>query len=56
MGLKFGEQMGALEMVEGMQVKFGKGELRIPRNAAKGAAEIEVARDGRRGKIPCAEI
>jgi len=56
MGLKFGEQMGALEMAEGMKGKFSKGELRIPRNAAKGVAEMEIARDSRRGKILCAEM
>jgi hypothetical protein len=43
-------------MVEGIQDKFCKKVLRIPRNAAKGAVEIEVARDTRRGKILCAEI
>jgi len=43
-------------MVEGMQENFNKGELRFPRNAAKEAAEIEVASDSTRGKILCAEI
>jgi hypothetical protein len=56
MELKSGEQTGSLEIVEGKQGKFCKKVLRIPRNAAKGAVEIEVARDTRRGKILCAEI
>jgi hypothetical protein len=43
-------------MLEGIQGKFSKKVLRIPRNAAKGAPEMEVARDSRRGKILCAEI
>lgn len=43
-------------MVEGIQKKFSKKVPRIPRNAAKGVAEIEVARDSRRGKILCPGI
>jgi len=38
-------------MVEGIQEKFCKKVLKIPRSAAKGAVEIKVARDSRRGKI-----
>jgi hypothetical protein len=37
-----------LEMVEGIQGEFCKKVLRTPKNAAKGAVEIEVARDSRR--------
>jgi hypothetical protein len=48
MELKSGKQTRVLEMVDGIQGKICKKVLRIPRKAAKGADEIEVAKDSRR--------
>jgi hypothetical protein len=39
------------KIVDGIQGKFCKKVLRIPRNAAKWAAETEIGRDSMTGKI-----
>jgi hypothetical protein len=44
------------EIVDGIQGKFCKKVLRIPRNAAKREAENEFGRDSMRDNILCAAI
>jgi hypothetical protein len=40
-----------METVDGVQGRFCKKVLKVPRNGVNGAAESELGRDSRRGKI-----